>query len=216
MKSTLSDLANQMLKSFVIAGLTFTCLFSTVTRGQASAPTIPASRNAVSRQTAAGPSLNETTTWIKNALATYGHVRYSSDGTTVDSTQALSSVHGCEATFDVLTTTQGIGKYSLTVSVNFKDLDPASGKAADLSAGSAQSGSWSARAMAVGFQTSNLAQLVEFKYTTSIQLTNYLSPEDGYKTGMSLAVNGEDAASRLMKAMSHAIALCGGKKSTTF
>ena len=61
----------------------------------------------------------------------------------------------------------------------------------------------------VAFQTTNLDNSVELKVKSSVP-----TEIPGHTSGIGLLINGKDLATRWLKAMSHAIALCGGKKST--
>ena len=103
--------------------------------------------------------------------------------------------------------------------MNLKDLDPASGRAGEQPARSDQQGSFTDAGVVVWFQTTNLAETVEVESTTTSEnhgLANPVKHERKNQTGVDLRVNSKDAAARLMKGMSHAIELCGGKKSATF
>ena len=179
---------------------------------------------------AKGPSLAETTAWIKGALATYGQIQWSFHGpsgtTFYHVTQTLTTVDGCTLTFDrtytlYIIVQNGAGTHETqdSISVNLKDLDPASGRAGEQPARSDQQGSLTDAGVVVWFQTTNLAETVEVESTTTSEndgLANPVKHERKNQTGVDLRVNSKDAAARLMKGMSHAIELCGGKKSATF
>jgi hypothetical protein len=156
------------------------------------------------------PSLAETTAWIKAALASNGHVyqeRTSFKGAwqkQSDFTISLTSADACRVSFYQLTTALatfgGTHPYQTnvtteqTIFLNFRDLDPASAKLTEQPAGSDQDANYTDGGVFVDFQTTNLAKSVEVNVKSSVPT--------------------EDVATRLETAMSRAIALCGGKKST--
>jgi hypothetical protein len=200
--------------------------FSSVAVGQSGAPakTLSPPRAATAPQKAAGPSLEETTSWIKAALASYGHVQRKDDyhsGTLVthDFTNTLISADGCKLSFVHLytaytaTTINPFPSSSTpqeqTIVLNLRDFDPTTAKLTEQPAGSDQYANYSDSGVLVGFQTTNLAKSVEVTEKSSAP-----TGQPVYWSAISLRVSSKDAATRLMKAMSHAIALCGGKKST--
>jgi len=177
----------------------------------------------------AAPSLSETTAWIKDALASYGHVstfnRYASGWTSSDDfTDSLVSADSCRLVLhrvsDMdMTDTQGasyVNHSESVMTVKVGDLDPASAKLTEVAGRSDQAGTFGPAGFAIGYNTTNLAQLIEVDRTIR---SSHPGSQPEFKqsneqsSGISLRVSNKDIATRLMKAMSHAVELCGGKKS---
>jgi hypothetical protein len=218
-----------MRRLLLVLGLMSFCFLPA--SGWAQAKSTSRSKSAVDPEKTGGPSLDETMAWTKGALATYGsNVSWTfvntSGTTTTTVDQVLTSADDCSATIDRSTTrstqTQsGLGTYAVrdTISLNLKDIDPGSGTASDSPAFSDQNSTTGYQGAVVSFQTTNLSQSIEVSSTTTNVSNGQLlltSQANINETSVTLRVTNKDAADRLLKAISHAVLLCGGKKSTAF
>jgi hypothetical protein len=158
-----------------------------------------------------GPSMEETLAFIRDALSNSGTVRSmwsSRDGQTqrvaTVGTVALDAVDGCKLAFKQ--TFQFVPQ-PMTVSrlsVDLSDLDPMSANVSAPQTYSDQNGTITYPYVIVTIASRNFAKVVTFVAANGSSQS---------MSNLSLAVDTQGIGVRLANAFTHAIQLCGGKKS---
>jgi hypothetical protein len=182
----------------------------------------------------ASPSLAETLEFINQALASDGGVRKyvrGNDGWNDSESRhnmSLISRGSCMITFNFAwdaTTTLANGRYSsgavtYSYALNLADIDPSSVNSTPNEAGADQNASWAAWGYAVRMATRNLDKKIvrttrgTATSNTTGQVTSQSQDSPEYPiSNIEIDVSDGDIASRIAHALTHAVELCGGKKS---
>jgi hypothetical protein len=171
-----------------------------------------------------GPSLSETLDWVKGALASYGRVTVSrgeNNWTAIDTYQySLSGYDSCQLLFDFSfehrfdnsDQRHDHKKSKATVTLSLRDMDPSFVKLTENVATSISS----AGGYSVTLRTSSLATAITWKqFQAEDLIRGGLVGEEKItqKNFLDLYISDKDMGDRLVKALSHAVVLCGGKQS---
>jgi hypothetical protein len=154
-----------------------------------------------------GPSLDETTVWLKEKIASYSGVSLESDDGRVEKGVSYSSTatfDGCHLTLTTqaksLETEQPVG--STIYAMDVQDIDPKTiGVRKMLAAGYHRPGGGA-------YYTVTLAMIGN---QARVQMTNIVGAGHGYKvmkSEVNVDLNDEDIANRAAKALVHAVQLC--------
>jgi hypothetical protein len=166
-----------------------------------------------------GPSLAETLDLVSNALGSSAAVQQRETGGEINDfatyRSSLSQTGSCLVTFTMTTTSiTSVGNsnplhstFSSSWSVNLSDIDPSSVKSFANMAGPNGAVSWPAWGYSVQMALHDMEKKITLSDSTgpATQVTQV--------SGLTIYVTDDDTASRLVQALSHAVALCGGKKS---
>ena len=169
-----------------------------------------------------GPSLQDTIQWIKNALATNGAASVHTDGnggwkTDISWKNGLDHNTACQVVFvehgtqdaDYPNASTTHDLWDDAITLNLHDLDPSALKMKTLS----ESGTGYTSRGIGGRVTASTTDLAK-----TISLEEVVKREGGTSSSTSQSSNfelyvSEDFGQRLLNALSHAVTLCGGKKS---
>lgn len=173
-----------------------------------------------SKTDASGPSLAETLDWMKNALASSGTittiVRNGNDGSISYSnrtSESLESSESCQVTFkDFTLIGSGGNSFTTTYTVNLGDIDPSSMKLTEKNVSNMGAQTASESGVRIDVETTNLAKTIA--KTAEQELGGKQDqPHTFHVSSFRLFLSDKDVGARFEKALSHAIELCGGKKS---
>ena len=214
---------NAVVYSMVFVVLGFSLPASAQAR-QSTAKTSTSKQASPEKKTDA-PSLDDTADWIKNALATSGFVTRTADGDGWHSVHNIrNTLHNrnlCEfvfndesdheETYSAGGSDRSIERYVITI--NLENIDPASVKLSENAPGSGQAGHWSAWGYSVFMQTTDLSETILRSKRTSQTSKGTETQPDVHDRGYSIMISEKEIGERLVKALSHAVELCGGKHS---